>query len=230
MNPKLSNSPSAARVLEMATRVSRVAGASATLVAHMLGNVERMVTDLVADSTEVARESEVLYTMAAQHAASVQAAIRATPRFTRVVSEVLRVVAAYRLHQAKASLVPSPRADSQLQQLHVDERLQVPTYPFDTGRFAQQYLGHVGKEVMQLPQSNGLALGAGQLEGRQLRVESGGLAFLGERCCRRRAVVLGGDIRAAGADQTGDSECGGEVLSCQTVDQCDSLSSDASIQ
>lgn len=118
MNPKLSNSPSAARVLEMATRVSRVAGASATLVAHMLGNVERMVTDLVADSTEVARESEVLYTMAAQHAASVQAAIRATPRFTRVVSEVLRVVAAYRLHQAKASLVPSPRADSQLQQLH----------------------------------------------------------------------------------------------------------------
>jgi ubiquinone biosynthesis protein len=99
-------------------RVVDVVGASARLVTNLLGNVERLVSDLVGDSAAVARESEQLYAAAAAAAQSVSTAVKATPRFWRVVQEVVRLAAAYRIHEIKARALSSAAAERALQQLH----------------------------------------------------------------------------------------------------------------
>ena len=99
-------------------RAMDVVGASATLVGHLLRNVERMVGDLVQDSAEVARESEALYAAANEAAQSVSATVRAAPRFWRVLQELVKLVAAYRLHQLKARALSAEAAEQALQQLH----------------------------------------------------------------------------------------------------------------
>jgi ubiquinone biosynthesis protein len=85
-------------------RVGRVMGASATLVAHVLGHVDRLVDDVLGDAGEIAREGDALYKATTVAAGQVSAAVRAAPRFGRIVREVVRVVAAYRLHEKKALL------------------------------------------------------------------------------------------------------------------------------
>jgi len=95
-----------------------VVGASARLVTHILGNVERLVGDLVQDSTAVARESEELYAAASEAAQSVSATVRAAPRFWRVVQELVRLVASYRLHQIRARGLSLAVAERALQALH----------------------------------------------------------------------------------------------------------------
>lgn len=83
--------------LSSVARVARVVGASADLVSHVLRHVERLVADVTADSARVAAESQALYGVAMSRAASVRDAIRATPRFTKIVGEAVRLVALYKL-------------------------------------------------------------------------------------------------------------------------------------
>ena len=107
MNPRAS----ANAVVDTIQRVVNVVGASANLVSNVLVNSERLVADVVGDSAAVARESEALYAAAAEGASAVREVVRATPRFSRVVSELLRLVAAYRVHELKARAL-SPAAAS----------------------------------------------------------------------------------------------------------------------
>lgn len=101
-----------------ARRVAEVAAAVVNLVTHVVDNVDRLVSDVVSDSTEVARESEALYAAASAAATSVSAAIRGTPRFSRVVQELLRLVLAYRVHQIRAQALPPAAAQQALEELH----------------------------------------------------------------------------------------------------------------
>lgn len=102
----------------IAARIARVAGASVSLAAHALEHVERLVVDVLADSREVAEQSEALYRVAAARAAAVHGMLRATPRFTRVTSEVLRVVAAYRVQRARDERISPERAAGERERLH----------------------------------------------------------------------------------------------------------------
>jgi ubiquinone biosynthesis protein len=85
-------------------RAVRVVGASLDLVTHVLTHVDKLVADVTADSREVAAESQALYAQAMTHAESVREAVRAAPRFTRVIGEVARLVALYRLRGRSAQL------------------------------------------------------------------------------------------------------------------------------
>lgn len=92
-------------------RAARVVGASANLVANvihnldrLLGNVDQLVAEVTFDANKLAAESQALYQLALARAVSVRDAIRATPRFTRILTEVARVAAAYKLRSPARDL------------------------------------------------------------------------------------------------------------------------------
>jgi hypothetical protein len=75
-------------------------GDSAARLGRLLGQLGNLVDDLAADSAAVLREAERLRAAAAQRSATVRDAVRVAPRFGRIVSDALLLVAAYRLHEA----------------------------------------------------------------------------------------------------------------------------------
>jgi predicted unusual protein kinase regulating ubiquinone biosynthesis (AarF/ABC1/UbiB family) len=105
-------------VVSAVRRVVDVTEAVTTLVFNVVGNVERLVNDAVVDATQVARESEALYAAVARGTASVSAAIRATPRFSRVVQELTRLALAYRIHTLRARFMSPEAAEQARQELH----------------------------------------------------------------------------------------------------------------
>src|SRR5262245_44674182 len=90
-----------------AERAVRVAGATTDLVARAVTRPQRLAKDAARDARAVAREAEALY---GASAAAVSAARRATPRFWRIVSELGAVVAAERVHAARAPLLDPDEA------------------------------------------------------------------------------------------------------------------------
>ncbi|MCC6998399.1 MAG: AarF/ABC1/UbiB kinase family protein [Deltaproteobacteria bacterium] len=87
-----------------AARVARVANRIGRLVLHLAGNLERLVGDVVRDSSDLARETEQLSVAVARTAVQVHAAVRATPRFSRIVKEVIALAARYRLQRTRAEI------------------------------------------------------------------------------------------------------------------------------
>ncbi len=77
-----------------------VAEASAALVTNVLDHVAQLVGDVAGDAERVAREAIDLWDVARRRASDVSAAMRATPRFTRIAGELTHLVAAYRWHEA----------------------------------------------------------------------------------------------------------------------------------
>jgi ubiquinone biosynthesis protein len=84
--------------------VADVADASLTLVSNVVGHVERLVDDVARDAGGVAREVGDLWSVTSARAATLTSAVRAAPRFTRVVGEILRIVAAYRWQAAMSDM------------------------------------------------------------------------------------------------------------------------------
>jgi ubiquinone biosynthesis protein len=80
--------------------VADVADASLILVGNVVEHVEQLVEDVVRDAGGVAREVGDLWSVTSARAATAASALRAAPRFTRVVGEILRIVAAYRWQAA----------------------------------------------------------------------------------------------------------------------------------
>lgn len=99
-------------------RFREVVGAASALVTNVLGNVDRMVDDVVRDSRTVAREAEELYVYTVDRATDVRDAVRGTPRFARIVTEIARMIAGYRLARAKAELIGRGAASADLSALH----------------------------------------------------------------------------------------------------------------
>ena len=102
----------------MIKRTNRMADHTVTLVMNILGNTEKLVSDIVRDSIIVADEAEALFAKAWANTATVSAAIRSTPRFTRIFSELIRIVVAYRLHATKARFLTAAEAERSLEKLH----------------------------------------------------------------------------------------------------------------
>ncbi|MDY6903260.1 MAG: AarF/UbiB family protein [Thermodesulfobacteriota bacterium] len=99
-------------------RVGRVANSSSNLVRNILGNTEKLVNDVVRDSLEVAGEAESFIAKAWEHAGTVNATIRSTPRFARIFREFVRIAADYRLHSLKARFLSPEDAAQVLEAIH----------------------------------------------------------------------------------------------------------------
>src|SRR6185503_2060332 len=78
--------------------VSDVGIAAASLVVNVVENVGRLVGDVSSDARAVADEVQALYSASVGAAAAARDAARATPRFARIVQDLLRIAAGYRLH------------------------------------------------------------------------------------------------------------------------------------
>ena len=79
-------------------RVSEVGIAAAELVANVVETASRLVVGVRADSRVVVDEAQALYEATLGAAVAARDALRATPRFARIVQEAVRLAAAYRLH------------------------------------------------------------------------------------------------------------------------------------
>ena len=99
-------------------RAFRVLDASLTLVGTVLGRTQKLVHDVQRDSRAVAKESKALYAASGRALSTVRETIRATPRFTRILTEGMGLIARYRIHRAKAAHLPPELAEVQLAALH----------------------------------------------------------------------------------------------------------------
>jgi len=89
-----------------------------TLVAHVLGHVDKLVGDVSRDSVAVAHESEAMYRTVAGAAIDVREAIRTAPRFLRIVSEAVKMIAAYKVQRARAGVVGEAASAEAMQRVH----------------------------------------------------------------------------------------------------------------
>lgn len=106
-------------------RAVRALDASLALVGTVIGRTERLVRDVRRDSKAVADESVALYAAAARAGSSVREAVRATPRFTRIVTAGLRVLAGYRIHRARAEHLTDAEARVALDALHASSAQRI---------------------------------------------------------------------------------------------------------
>jgi ubiquinone biosynthesis protein len=94
------------------------ARAAVDLIGNVLGNIDRLVDDVRRDSSGIARDSQALYGAAAARASVVRDTVFATPRMARVVSDGMRIIAAYRLHRARHRRAPADLTARRLDELH----------------------------------------------------------------------------------------------------------------
>ncbi|MDY6832791.1 MAG: AarF/UbiB family protein [Thermodesulfobacteriota bacterium] len=119
MNNRTDSPPSAPAYRDtLFSRTGRVINRSCALVFNILGNTEKLVADILRDSLAVAGEAEAVYARAWDRAASVNAAIRSAPRFTRLFSDLVRIVASYRIHSVKSRFLSDAEAAQTLEALH----------------------------------------------------------------------------------------------------------------
>ncbi|MCA9519185.1 MAG: AarF/ABC1/UbiB kinase family protein, partial [Myxococcales bacterium] len=83
-------------------------------VGHVLGRVDRLVADVRRDARAVRDDSAALWATASARAALA----KETPRFARIVSESLGIIARYRVHQARAEHLDPDVAARRLDALH----------------------------------------------------------------------------------------------------------------
>ncbi len=118
MQPDLSDLTS---LTDLITRTRRAVTDGLRLAGHALGRVERFVIDLGNDSRAVARDATALWRTVEEAAAEASATWRATPRVARILSELSRLAAVYRLHHIESAWVSEARAAERLEALHARE-------------------------------------------------------------------------------------------------------------
>ena len=105
---------------ETLRRVAEVTQASAEMVAHAMENAERVVDDILRDTGAIAKEANTLGISAMEGAREVRRAVISTPRVTRIVKEVMWVVATYRLHEKRHELFGTKPSQAATDRLHVE--------------------------------------------------------------------------------------------------------------
>jgi ubiquinone biosynthesis protein len=106
-------------------RIGEIVSASVELVLGVADNVDRLVADVRADARSVAREAEAFAEATRVSAERVGLALRATPRFARVVREGVALLARRRILDARRELLGDEAADAAAERFHADtaERL-----------------------------------------------------------------------------------------------------------
>lgn len=100
---------------------ARAVAASSALAVNVLQNVDRLVGDVLGDAAAVAADAQALYVLLARRSDDLKTWWSASPRFARVVGDVLRIAAAYRVHALRAEfLSPAARAAA-TERLHRDQ-------------------------------------------------------------------------------------------------------------
>ncbi len=97
---------------------ARVVGASGALATNVLTNVDRLVADVLGDAAAVSADAYALYRHLAKHSADLRAAWRASPRFARIVGDVLKIAAAYRVHALRSEFLAPDACAASLERLH----------------------------------------------------------------------------------------------------------------
>jgi predicted unusual protein kinase regulating ubiquinone biosynthesis (AarF/ABC1/UbiB family) len=101
---------------------AEVALGSALLVSRLLGRVERLVGGAIGDAADVVRQGSALWDVASEGMEEVGRALAGVPRFARIASELLRIIAAYRWHlalsEAHAQLSGAAAEHAALEALH----------------------------------------------------------------------------------------------------------------
>jgi ubiquinone biosynthesis protein len=107
---------------ELGAALGARVGDSAARLGRLLGQLGNLVDDVAADSAAVAREAEKLRDAAFERSANVRDAIRVAPRFARILSDALLLVAAYRIHAAASGpggeLLGDKAVDTARERLH----------------------------------------------------------------------------------------------------------------
>ncbi len=85
---------------DLGAEIGAQIGVSAARLGRLLGHIGDLVDDIAADSASVVREAERLRSAAFERSAPLRDAVRAAPRFARIVSDALLLIAAYRIHDA----------------------------------------------------------------------------------------------------------------------------------
>jgi len=113
------------RARELARRTARTVRDSLVLAEHAVKNAAEIVKAVDRDSRAVAHDAVALWRATADAAREMQARAQATPRVARVLSEMVRLATAYRLHHLKAAFLSDERAEVELQALHAREAARV---------------------------------------------------------------------------------------------------------
>jgi ubiquinone biosynthesis protein len=101
-------------------RLGDILSASLDLVLGVADNIDRLVNDVREDARNVAREAEAFAEATRLGAGRVSDALRATPRFARVVHEGVGLLARRRLLDARRELLGDDDADAALERFHAD--------------------------------------------------------------------------------------------------------------
>lgn len=102
----------------LARQVLSLFDATLELVAHTADNVSRLVRDAHHDATELAHASQAFARSAEASYTRIADTVRATPRFTHILSTGLTVLASYQLHTRKALFLSEDAATTSLLALH----------------------------------------------------------------------------------------------------------------
>jgi len=103
-----------------AMRFVRALDNAGATVAKTLGRIDKLIDDVARDSRRIARDSQELYDAVADQMRGAQDAVRATPRFARIVSEMTALSVRYRMHRIRREAAGRPYEGPALDALHAD--------------------------------------------------------------------------------------------------------------
>lgn len=106
------------RFFDRLSRIAKATQASAEMVANVIENAEKVVDDVLADSTALALEATALGTVAMDRSKGMGRTIISTPRLTRIVKEVMWVVATYKIQAKKHQLLGTTSTPAATHRLH----------------------------------------------------------------------------------------------------------------
>lgn len=115
------------KALDLLGRTQRTVVDSLNLAGHALGRVERLVTDIGRDGRLVVLDAIALWHALESAAQDAALTARATPRVARILKEIARIAAVYRMYHIKRAFLSDVSAASELEALHQREALRLRT-------------------------------------------------------------------------------------------------------
>jgi len=113
------------KALDLLGRTQRTVFDSLQLAGHALGRVERLVTDIGRDGRLVVLDAIALWRSLEAAAQEAALTARATPRVARILKEIARMAAVYRMYHIKRSFLSDASAAAELEALHQREALRL---------------------------------------------------------------------------------------------------------